>query len=136
MDQYERASLIQVLQRVLRNGTAMDNHVWGETHLPRWKRWVNRVVRYLGIPFHDYGNYREIRVRYLSELEQERVRSVLFELSPKPQCKRCGSFNLEADPAGYYCDAEDHTGAPLLCLDHEGKPAGWRPPSAGSPPPT
>lgn len=129
-----RASLIQVLRRVLQNGTAMDSHVWGPTHLSRWKRWINRLVKYLGIPFVDYGNWREIRVRRVSELEAERIRSVLFELCPKPRCKRCGGFNLDADPAGYYCDAEDHTGAALMCLDHEGHE--WKPRSAGSESPT
>lgn len=108
----------------------MVNEVWGPTALTRW---VNRLVRYFRLPYHDYSNYREVRERRLSELESERIRKILFELVPVPRCRRCNSPNLEADPAGYYCDAEDATGAPLMCLDHEGKPAGYTWKSLGSP---
>lgn len=126
MDEYIRADLIKILRRVRNHGTCMTYETWGPTWLPRWKRWINRIVAYLGIPFHDYGNYKSVKVRRLSELEDERICDLLFQLSPRPQCQRCGSFNVEADPAGYYCDAEDHLGAPLMCLDHEGKPPGWK----------
>lgn len=36
-----------------------------------------------------------------------------------PKCRVCGSENLQPDPGGYYRDAEDRYGAPLLCTDHE-----------------
>src|ERR1700744_1299467 len=123
MDSFERATLLQVLRRVYQNGTAMEIQTWGPTWLPWWKRQVNRILKYLRLPFHDPGNYYECRARRLSELELTRIRSVLFELTPEARCRRCNSPNLDADPAGYYCDAEDACGAPLLCLDHHEKPA-------------
>lgn len=41
----------------------------------------------------------------------------LEQYAPRPKCKHCGGSNLDADPAGYYCDADTWDGAPLLCVD-------------------
>lgn len=111
------ALLIRVLQEVATRGWALEFCNAGPSWLPRWKRWVNRILKYLGMPFHDGGNERWTKTRHLTEMEREAVWSFLATIVPEPKCRVCGGINLDADPAGYYCHAEDFRGAPLLCLD-------------------
>jgi hypothetical protein len=89
------------------------------TGLPWWKRQVNRVTAWLGgdkLPFTDPLNYSAVvRVSLETITRPALIDDAMRELAPDPRCRKCGSDDLEADPAGYYCDAVDYRGAPLLC---------------------
>lgn len=115
LNEREREVLVRTLRRSKR-GLVNVWGSWGPSGLPRWKRWVNQLASYFGIPYTDPGNFTHTEVQYLSEGETEVIDGILFQLSPPPRCRNCGGSNLDADPAGYYRDAEDHRGAPLLCL--------------------
>jgi hypothetical protein len=92
-----------------------------ETGLPWWKRAVNRLTKKFGgdtPPFTDPVNYWKVEELPLSCVANESlIHEAMRELAPESKCRRCGGTNLDCDPAGYYQDALDYNGAPLLCLD-------------------
>jgi hypothetical protein len=83
-----------------------------------WKRWVNSWRIWDRRPFEDPLNHRHVTVVEIKTMfNLSKIEQFMRENFEKPKCKYCGSENLDADPAGYYCDATDWNGAPLLCLD-------------------
>lgn len=111
----EQKVIIRTLRRA-RRGMAYCTGSWGPTQLSWWRRQVNKIARYFGIPYRDPGNFKHVEVQFLSETEDAVVVAVLARLCSAPVCSHCGGTDLDVDPAGYYCDAVDHVGAPLLCL--------------------
>jgi hypothetical protein len=68
-------------------------------------------------PFSVISEYRKEAQFWKAQYKEAYALAVkLSEYAPKPTCKHCGGHYLEADPAGYYYDAERWDGAPLMCV--------------------
>lgn len=116
----QQKAVLKVLQHVHTHGvhwTVGRSSIY--TELPLWKRAFNWLADKLGAerePFKDPANYCDI-VRRDNLVSTGHLEEAMMKLAPTPKCRRCGSTNLAADPAGYYVDAQDWRGASLLCLD-------------------
>lgn len=91
------------------------------TSLKHWQKAINRLMIWLGgdPPFMDSLNYINITCMPLYCLvDVKLINEAMKELAGDSECQICGSKNLEADPAGYYCHAYAFDGAPLLCREH------------------
>jgi hypothetical protein len=122
MTEQERKAVLKVLQEARANGIAYSQDkcsCWSD--LPVWKRIVNWLFTWADrFPFKDTANYHEVELRYIMNIVDHRyIDSAMIMLSDEPVCKRCGGYRLGPDPSGYYIDARDWRGAPLICLDCE-----------------
>ncbi len=123
MDDATKSAVLKVLQE---SHDGFVGHEFKRT-IYSGLSWRCRVINWFAArlggdqpPFIDPINYSKIFVRPLSQyVNLETIDKAMRELAPEPQCKRCGSKRLSADPSGYYCDAINYNGAELLCLDCE-----------------
>jgi hypothetical protein len=118
----QRKIAMRALQKARQQGFALvEDRMSISTALFWWQRLLNFSMKCLGAqrePFKDAYNFRDITVQPVEEVAcLKGLDGVLDLLTPEPVCSTCGGKHLAADPAGYYWDAEDWRGAPLLCLD-------------------
>jgi hypothetical protein len=95
------------------------------TSLTRFQRLFNWLAKKLGAdqtPFTDQFNFSRCEVLSLKSVANvEAINEAMRELADSPVCKVCGSKNLVPDPAGYYCDAVNYDGGPLMCMIEHGR---------------
>lgn len=116
MTDQQRDLVLRILRDAYDNGIAQRVNQCGFPNgLPMWKRLINWSFRRADQqPFRDQNNFDFTCRGWPFDRTLE---AVLRELSPEPKCKKCGSTRFTSDPAGYYKDAVNWRGAPLLCLD-------------------
>jgi len=104
------------LQSVYQDGVVVHEGCWSSsTGLRRWQRIINWFCKKIGAPYRDPMNYSVATNNPLSNEDRRDIAAFLQKYTDEPRCGICGGVNLAADPSGYYFDAVDWRGAPLLC---------------------
>ncbi len=80
-----------------------------------WQRLINWTCAKIGAPYRDPLNYWITSNNPISDRDKREIAAFLQKYTPDPRCCHCGDTRLAADPGGYYFDAVDWRGAPLLC---------------------
>ncbi len=80
-----------------------------------WQRLINWFCRKIGAPYRDPFNYSVTSNNPLGSDDRKDIAAFLQKYTPDPRCRICGGVRLAADHGGYYFDAVDWRGAPLLC---------------------
>lgn len=117
-----REAVHRVLCRVEQDGLVGTELCWSaSTGLKWWQRAINALTKWMGADapaFTDPKNFCRIYAVPLGSVaDPSLIEEAMRDLAPEVRCRVCGSTDLTCDPAGYYCDAVDWRGAPLLCLN-------------------
>jgi hypothetical protein len=121
VDPHVRAAVLAVLRKAKFGFIDVVHCQHAMTGLSWWQRVANRVARWIGAdtpPFTHPGNCTQYRHVPLADVASpDLINRAMIDLAPDPICRLCGGSNWDPDPAGYFCDAVEYNGAPLLCLD-------------------
>lgn len=110
------AGVRTALQSVYQDGVVVREGRWSsQTGLRWWQRAINWCCQKIGAPYRDPYNYSVTSNNPLSNRDKTEIAAFLQKYVPEPRCHHCGGTRLSADPGGYYFDAEDWRGAPLIC---------------------